>query len=178
MHNRLVSTAHLRGLSPRGSPWRASGAKASTCAICAITLALSIAEQPAAGRTPSAPPNKTRVALRAHDCKTTGTRVGKRQAVRVHIANISTREFFALDAKLERAIRLAHVGEYDGDGIGLDGSGADYFAYGPSAVLLWRTMKPIIAGASPTRGSYVVETYGAESAPRVKTTKCNLAPSS
>ena len=115
--------------------------------------------------------------VRQYDCKTTGARVGKNQAVTVHISNLGpsdTTEFFALDSKLDRGIRLAHVGEYDGNGIGLDGSGADYFAYGPNATALWKTMRSIIAEASPAQGSYVVMTFGAEGARDVKTTKCKL----
>src|SRR6266699_579601 len=110
---------------------------ASLCAVSAISLAsFSVADESAAGHALTAEAVKARADIRQYDCRTTGKRVGKKQAVTVHISNISAREtkkFFGLDSKLDRGIRLAHVGEYDGNGIGLDGSGADYFAYGPSA---------------------------------------------
>jgi hypothetical protein len=71
-----------------------------------------------------------------------------RHALIVHLRGVSPRQMRALDGQLDRAIRGAGVGEYDGFEASLDGSGeAVLFAYGTDAGTLWAAMRPVIARA-------------------------------
>jgi hypothetical protein len=82
------------------------------------------------------------------------------QGVAVTLAHPSQKTFFSLDAKLDHGVTTSGKGEYDGDGIALDGSRADFYAYGPDADALWKVMKPIVEAAGPKRGSYAELEYG------------------
>jgi hypothetical protein len=71
-----------------------------------------------------------------------------RHALSVHLRGVSPRQMHALDGQLDRAIRGAGVGEYDGFEASLDGSAeAVLFAYGTDAGTLWAAMRPVIARA-------------------------------
>jgi hypothetical protein len=81
-------------------------------------------------------------------------------SVIVYLKNTGLDEVFALEEQLETAVTKAQAGEYDGNEVALDGSEAVLYAYGPDADALWEAMKPVITGASPDPGSYVVKRYG------------------
>jgi signal peptidase I len=82
------------------------------------------------------------------------------QGVQVHVTGPNA--LFELSGKLEHSVSTSGLGKYDGDGAALDGSGADFFAYGPDADALWNVMKPIVEADHPPRGSYATLQYGSD----------------
>jgi hypothetical protein len=95
-------------------------------------------------------------------------------AVIVYLKNTGLDEVFGLEEQLEVAITQAQAGEYDGNEVALDGSEAVLYAYGPDADALWEAMKPVITGASPDPGSYVVKRYGDASDTSTKEVRVDL----
>ena len=66
----------------------------------------------------------------------------------------------ALEHRLEAAIEAAHVGEFDGDEVAVDGSDARLYAYGPDADRLFVVMRPILEAEPFAHGAEVTLRYG------------------
>lgn len=64
-------------------------------------------------------------------------------AVIVRLTCLDLSKIFDLESHLESAIKLAAVGDYDGNDIGLDGQVTMYM-YGPDADALFKIVEPII----------------------------------
>ena len=84
------------------------------------------------------------------------------QALIVHFqygdGNLS--RLFELEAELERAIKDAAVGEYDGNEIATDGSDGYLYMYGPNADSLAETVFPILKAAEFMVGAVMRLRYG------------------
>jgi len=96
------------------------------------------------------------------------------QAVIIHFQYGSTNlsRLFALEDKLEAAVKKANVGEYDGNEIATDGSDGFLYLYGPSADQIYAVIEPILKSTDFLRGAAVVRRYGPPdgSAPQTATT--------
>jgi hypothetical protein len=95
------------------------------------------------------------------------------QAVIVHFDNYGSTDLtrlFALDDSLRSAIAKAHVGDYDGHEIRVDGSDGFLYMYGPNADELFDVVRPILERCPFTRGATVKIRYGppAEGVPERK----------
>ncbi|MBI4303595.1 MAG: hypothetical protein HY665_04590 [Chloroflexi bacterium] len=67
---------------------------------------------------------------------------------------------FALEEKLESAILKAEAGEYDGNEVGMDGSDAFLYMYGPDADILFETVRPILEASGLMKDATAVKRYG------------------
>lgn len=72
-------------------------------------------------------------------------------------------EILALDDRLVEAVSASGLGEYDGNELG--GGEAVLYAYGTDADALFAVMSPLLDGARPAEGSYVVKRHGAADDP-------------
>lgn len=83
-------------------------------------------------------------------------------AVVVHFAYGSKdlTRLFALEDELDKAIRAANAGEFDGNEVAVDGSDGYLFMYGPSADKLFAVVKPILERTSFMRGAKAKLRYG------------------
>jgi hypothetical protein len=84
------------------------------------------------------------------------------QAVVVHFnyGNKDLSALFALEDRLDAAIKTAHVGEYDGHEIAIDASRGTLYMYGPDADKLFAVAKPILVATRFTSTAKVVLRYG------------------
>ena len=65
-----------------------------------------------------------------------------------------------VEAKLQRAISAAQVGDYDGDEIAVDGSDGYLYMYGPDADPLFDVVRPILRSTPFMHGATVKRRYG------------------
>jgi hypothetical protein len=65
-----------------------------------------------------------------------------------------------LGEKLEAAIALAGVGEFDGNEIAVDLSDGSLYIYGPDADSLFQVVQPLLASAECLRNARVTLRYG------------------
>lgn len=98
-------------------------------------------------------------------------------AVIVHFQYGSTdlSRLYALEARLEAAIRAAKAGEFDGDEVAVDGSDGFLYMYGPSGDLLYESVKPILESCDFMRGAKVTIRYG-DAKSDVRTKEIWVAP--
>ena len=84
------------------------------------------------------------------------------QAVIVYFTYGSTdlSNLFKLEDELEKAIRVAAVGEYDGNEIAVDGSDGHLYMYGPNADKLFEIVLPILETTEFMDGAIVRVRYG------------------
>lgn len=83
------------------------------------------------------------------------------QAVIVHFNDGSTdlKPLFALEDKLESAIKQVGAGELDGDEVASDGHDGYIYMYGPSADKLFDAIKPVLTTAPFMKNAKVVKRY-------------------
>ncbi len=74
------------------------------------------------------------------------------------LANLNALRMVERD--LERAIRRASVGEYDGDEIAVDLSHGSLWMYGPDADRLFAAIRPILMSVPFMKGAVVTLRYG------------------
>jgi hypothetical protein len=67
---------------------------------------------------------------------------------------------FALEDKIEDAVAKAHVGEYDGNEVAVDGSDGFLYLYGPDADKLLQAIEPVLQEVSFMQGAEVKKRYG------------------
>ncbi|BDU18966.1 hypothetical protein DYGSA30_04230 [Dyella sp. GSA-30] len=91
-----------------------------------------------------------------------GTPDPAEQAVIVHFNYGSTdlKPLFALEDKLESAIKQVGAGEFDGDEVAADGHDGYIYMYGPSADKLLDAIKPVLTSAPFMKNAKVVKRYG------------------
>ena len=77
-----------------------------------------------------------------------------------------------LEERLERSIKKARVGEFDGHEFG-EGE-CIWYMYGPDADVLYRIVEGIIREAATQAGSFVVKRRGAADDPNAKEEKIQL----
>ena len=84
------------------------------------------------------------------------------QAVTVHFRYGSTdlSRLFALEDRLEDAIRISNAGEYDGHEIRIDGHDGILFMYGPDADRLLEVVLPVLKTADFMEGAEITRRYG------------------
>lgn len=84
------------------------------------------------------------------------------QAVVVHFkyGNKDLGPLFALEDRLDAAIKAAKVGEYDGHEIAIDASQGTLYMYGPDADRLFAVAKPVLLETRFTSAAKVVLRYG------------------
>ena len=84
------------------------------------------------------------------------------QAVIVHFRYGSTdlHRLFAVEYKLETAIKDSKAGKYDGNEIATDGSDGFLYMYGPSADRLFEVVMPVLKTTDFMRGAEVTRQYG------------------
>jgi hypothetical protein len=70
---------------------------------------------------------------------------------------------YSLGDQLERAIKEAKVGEYDGHAIPADGSEGRYFVYGPDAEAIFKAIAPVLEASPMMRGATVTLHFGPRS---------------
>ena len=95
--------------------------------------------------------------------------------VRFQYGSTDLSRLYALEEKLEAAIRAAKAGEFDGDEVAVDGSDGFLYMYGPSGDLLYESMKPILESCDFMRGAQVTIRYGAANS-EVRTKEIRIAP--
>jgi hypothetical protein len=67
---------------------------------------------------------------------------------------------YALEDKLEAAIKGAGVGDFDGDEVATDGHDGYLYMYGQDADRLFEVIKPVLATAAFMKGARVAKRYG------------------
>ena len=77
-----------------------------------------------------------------------------------------------LEKRVERSIKKARVGEFDGNEFG--GGECIWYMYGPDADALYRTVEGTIREAATQAGSFVVKRRGAADDPNAKDEKILL----
>jgi hypothetical protein len=77
-----------------------------------------------------------------------------------------------LEERLERSIKKARAGEFDGNEFG--GGECVWYMYGPDAEALFRAVEEIIREAATQPGSFVVKRRGAADDPNAKEEKIPL----
>jgi hypothetical protein len=84
------------------------------------------------------------------------------QAVDVHYRYVSTdiKPLFALEDRLEEAIKSASVGFFDGDEVATDGHDGYLYMYGQNADRLFEVIKPVLVTAPFMKGARVAKRYG------------------
>jgi hypothetical protein len=84
------------------------------------------------------------------------------QAVVVHFRYGSTdlKPLFALEDRLESAIKSAAVGILDGDEVAADGHDGYIYMYGPDADRLFKAIKPVLASSPFMKGARIAKRYG------------------
>ena len=83
------------------------------------------------------------------------------------------RRLFVLEEQLEKAIRAAKVGEFDGNEFG--GNECVFYMYGPDADTLFAAIQPVIAAVTPPRGAYAIKRYGSSDDPGAREERVELA---
>lgn len=84
------------------------------------------------------------------------------QAVVVHFSygSKNLKKLFALEDKVEAAIKQARTGEYDGHDIAITGADGHLYMYGPDADKLFLSVKPVLEAEPFMRGATVTKRYG------------------
>ena len=77
-----------------------------------------------------------------------------------HYGSRDLQPLFALEDQLESAVAKAHVGEYDGHEIAIDGSDGHLYMYGPDADRLFEAVKPVLESSRFMKGAKVKKRYG------------------
>jgi len=67
---------------------------------------------------------------------------------------------FALEDKIKDVVAKAHVGEYDGNEVAVDGSDGFLYLYGTDADKLLKAIEPVLAETSFMKGAKVKKRYG------------------
>jgi hypothetical protein len=67
---------------------------------------------------------------------------------------------YDVEEQLEAALNAAGVGEFDGNEIAVDLSAGSLYMYGPDADVLFRVVRPILAGAACLRNTRVTLRFG------------------
>lgn len=67
---------------------------------------------------------------------------------------------FALEDRLETAIKNSNAGEYDGHEVNVDGSDGFLYMYGPNADRLLNVVEPILKSTDFMRGAKATKRYG------------------
>jgi len=79
---------------------------------------------------------------------------------------------FALEEQIEKAIRAAKAGEFDGNEFG--GNECVFYMYGPDADTLFAAVQPVIAAVSPPRGAHAIKRYGSADDPGAREERVEL----
>ncbi|HEX5171474.1 MAG TPA: hypothetical protein VFW11_19990 [Cyclobacteriaceae bacterium] len=68
--------------------------------------------------------------------------------------------FYELVSKLRDEIELRKVGDYDGHEMAMDNSDGFFYMYGPSAEVLFKSIKPILEATNFMKGATALLRFG------------------
>lgn len=80
--------------------------------------------------------------------------------IHFHYGSRDLTSLFALEDKIEDTVAKAHVGEYDGNEVAVDGSDGFLYLYGPDADKLLQAIEPVLEKVSFMKGAEVKKRYG------------------
>lgn len=87
-------------------------------------------------------------------------------------------EFFAYEEAIEKGIAAAHVGEYDGNELAVDGSDGFLYFYGPDGDKLLAVVRRLVLNAPFIKRAVATVRYGGAKDQSAREIKVELVPSS